>query len=373
MRLCIIANPNSIHTQRWVRFFAQRGHEVHLIGPNPLTVTLPAGIEFHDLTQVTNRRKFRFVVWSLTLRRLLRTIRPDVLHAHQVTGAGWLGAGAGFHPFLVTSWGSDLLVSARRSPTQRRLASLVLRRADYVTCVSEPLAEAALALGLDPLRVEVVHWGVDTEVFHPAAYSNPQPSTVLSIRAIRPLYNPPVIARAIPAVLAQRPDARFVIRTYSVDPNLLAEFRGLVEAGGASAAIEYVGDLPDDRAIADLYRQAAVVISVPSSDGTPQSVLEAMACGAVPVLSDLPALRAWVQHGIQGLFVPVGDDAALADAVVRLIANTDLRQTIRDAAIRLVQEQADSRLWMERYEQIYQQLAAGQLPRHPASRPGKVR
>lgn len=376
MRLCLIANPNSIHTQRWVRFFARRGHEVHLVGPNPLLADLPEDLRtvladgrFHDLTQVTNRRKFRFVLWSWTLRRLLSRLRPDVLHAHQVTGAGWLAAATKYHPLLVTGWGSDLLLSARRSAMQRRLARWVLRRADYVTCVSAGLAEAALALGADPQRLEVVPWGVDTQVFHPAPVPTPQEPlrsqasgahqpTVLSIRAIRPLYNPSVIACALPLILAQQPDARFVIRTYSVDPALLAEFQRIVQAGGATQAVEYVGDLPDDRAIADLYRRADVVISVPSSDGTPQSVLEAMACGAVPVLSDLPSLRAWVEEGVQGLFVPVGDAAALAEAVVQLLADADKRQAMRSAAIRLIQARADSQVWMQRYEEIYRQLAA---------------
>ena len=412
MRLCIIANPNSIHTQRWVRFFAQRGHEVHLVGPNPLLANLPedlqallAGGRFHDLTQVTNRRKFRFAIWSVTLRRLLRVVQPDVLHAHQVTGAGWLGAGAGYRPFLVTSWGSDLLVSARRSPTQRRLASLVLRRADYVTCVSQPLAEAAQALGVPASKVEVVHWGVDMEVFHPGDTSSdayhpearprvPAPPEreasapsvsvamesgaargplVLSIRGLRSIYNPLVIAQAIPTVLERRPDARFVIRTYSVDAELLVAFQHIVAQGGAAGAVEYVGDLPDDNAIADLYRQATVVVSVPSSDGTPQSVLEAMACGAAPVVSDLPSLRGWVRHEREGLVVPVCDAAALADAILRLLGDEGLCASIRAAAVRLVRQQADSRLWMERYEQIYQRLATGQRLQPPTTLPGRER
>lgn len=364
MRICIIANPNSIHTHRWVRYFAGRGHEVHLIGPNPPEVAAPNGIVFHDLTRITNRRKFRFVVWSTALRRLLRTLRPDVLHAHQVTGAGWLGAGSGYHPFFVTSWGSDLLVSARRSPTQRRLAGLVLRRADYVTCVSEPLAQAALELGADPQRLEVAYWGVDTEVFHPppAPPNLPPAPLVLSIRAVRPLYNPLAIAQAIPLVLAQAPEARFVIRTYSFDSGVLTDFRRLVEAAGASVAVEYIGDLPDDHAIADLYRQAAVVVSVPSSDGTPQSVLEAMACGAVPVVSDLPSLRQWVQHEREALLVPVGDADALAAAISRLLADPGLRQRMAAAGLETIRQRADSAVWMAHNEEIYRKLAGHPLP-----------
>jgi glycosyltransferase involved in cell wall biosynthesis len=373
MRLCLIANPNSMHTVRWVRYFAGRGHDVHLIGEKPLAVALPGGITFHDLTRRTNVRKLRYATWSRAVRRLVREVQPDVLHAHQVASAGWLGAATGYHPFLVTSWGSDLLLGARRSLVQRQLARWVLGRADYVTCVSQPLAEAAHALGVPAHKVEVVHWGVDTEVFHAGDASSDLSMTeaaaplVLSIRGMRSIYNPLVIAQAIPAVLAQRLDARFVIRTYSVDTDLLARFQDIIHQSGAAGAVEYVGDLPDDHAIADLYRQAAVAISVPFSDGTPQSVLEAMACGAAPVVSDLPSLRDWLRPDVEGLFVPVDDAGALAAAILRLLGDDILRRSVQAAAVRLVQERADSRLWMQRYEQIYQQLAAGQRPQPPVA------
>ena len=435
MRLCIIANPNSIHTRRWVSYFVQHRHDVHLIGEKPPVAAPPEGVTFHDLTQQTNARKLRYVVWSRAVRRLVRAIQPDVLHAHQVAGAGWLGAAAGYRPFLVTSWGSDLLLGTRRSMVQRQLARWVLGRADYVTCVSQPLAEAAQALGAPAHKVEVVHWGVDTEMFHLGDASSdgchpealrrvpappdgdasaalsmtgrdassdachpealrrvPAPPDgdasaalnmtaessaargplVLSIRGLRPIYNPLVIAQAIPAVLARRPDARFVIRTYSVDASLLVEFQRIVAQGGASHAVAYIGDLPNDHAIADLYRRAAVVISVPFSDGTPQSVLEAMACGAAPVVSDLPSLRDWVRHEREGLVVPAGDADALAGAILRLLDDEALRASIQAAAVRMVQQRADSRLWMQRYEQIYQQLAAGRRPQPPATLSGEA-
>jgi glycosyltransferase involved in cell wall biosynthesis len=69
----------------------------------------------------------------------------------------------------------------------------------------------------------------------------------------------------------------------------------------------------------------------------------------------------------------VGDTEALAAAILRLLDDEPLRASIRAAAVRLVQQQADSRLWMERYEQIYRQLAAGQRPQPPAAPPGEDR
>jgi glycosyltransferase involved in cell wall biosynthesis len=365
VRLCFVANPESIHTQRWLRYFASQGHELHLIGEHATHYVPPAGVVLHDLTRLVNVRKLRYVAWGLAVRRLVREIRPDLLHAHQVTSAGWLGAAAGCHPFVVTAWGSDLLLGVRRSRAHRLLAQWVLRRADYVTCVSEELAHQARLLGADSACVEVVPWGVDTEVFRPAPPDDVlrtrlglgKGPIVLALRGIRPVYNPLDIARAIPHVLEQVPAAQFVIRTYSYDPALLEEFRGIVVGAGATHAVHYVGDLPDDSAIADLYRLADVALSVPSSDGTPQSVLEALGCGVVPVLSDLPALRTWVRHEGEGLFVPVGDVQGLAAAIVRLLRDPALRGQMREQGVALVARRADRRVWMEHSEGIYRRLA----------------
>ena len=107
--------------------------------------------------------------------------------------------------------------------------------------------------------------------------------------------------------------------------------------------MDYIGDLPDDDAIAELYRRATVAVSVPSSDGMPQSVLEAMACGAVPVLSDLPSLREWVSDGREAFFVPIGDSTALSQAIVRLLDDPVLLARLRSAGQERVREQADSR------------------------------
>jgi len=375
MRLCFISNPNSIHTQRWVRYFAGRGHEVHLIGDKPPAAAPPPGIHFYDLTSQTNARKLRYLLWSQQVRRLMQTIQPDVLHAHQVASAGWLGAAAGWHPFLVTSWGSDLLVGPRRSWVQRQLARWVLRQADYVTVVSNDLAAMATQLGAKPERLEVAPWGVDRAVFYPLASDSmaEEKPLVLSLRAIRPLYDPLTLAAAIPLVLQAVPQARFAVFTYNADPPLLAAFQDKLDILSAAQAVDYVPPLSDDQAVADYCRRAAVAVSIPVSDGTPKSVQEAMACGAVPVVSDLPALRPWLRHQQEGLVVPLEDSRALAQAITRLLTDDALRHRLRRAGLKAIAQFADQSVCMQRYEQLCQQLAAGQRPQPPTALPGEDR
>ncbi len=372
MRLCYVANPYSIHTRRWLRYFTGRGHEIYLISVSPTRGSIPPdaippSVTFYDLMAQFNVRKLRYLAWGLAARRIIHRIQPDVLHVHQVAGGGWVGAVAGYHPFIVTAWGSDLLLGPRRSWIQRQLARWVLQRADYVTCVSQSLAQAARSLGADPSHLEVAPWGVDRDIFRPAADKEALRARlglgsgpiVLSIRAIQDVYNPLDVARAIPRVLDQVPGTQFIIRTYNCDQNLLAQFKDIVREHQVAEAVQYIGDLPDEQAIADLYRVADVVVSVPASDGAPSSVLEALACGAVPVLSDVPSLHEWVRHEQEGLFVPIGDVAAISTAVVRLLTDKALQNRLCTNASLLIRQRADSKVWMCHSEEMYRQLIEG--------------
>ena len=369
MRLCYVANPHSIHTQRWLRHFVQLGHKVHLLGVSPSQAPLPAdalpsAVVFHDLTARANVQKLRFLIWGLLARRIVRRIQPDLLHAHQVAGAGWVGVATGFHPFVVTAWGSDLLVGPKRSRSQRFLARQVLQRADRIWCVSEELAQAARALGAGLDRITVAPLGVNTEVFCPAPEEagGRQPRNlekrpvVLSLRAMRPIYNPLDIAQAIPLVLAEVPQALFFVRTYGHDPGLLAQFRTIIADHGVADAVQYIGDLADDRAIADLYRLAAVGLSVAASDGTPVSVLEAMACGLPMVASDLTSLREWIRNGENGMLVPVGDVEALADAIIQLLREPQTRARFAEHSLSLVRDRASFETEMAKVEAQYDAL-----------------
>ncbi|MEZ4771121.1 MAG: glycosyltransferase family 4 protein [Caldilineales bacterium] len=371
MRLCIIANPTSIHTHRWLTYFVQQGHEVHLIGDLPHTGALPAGIIYHDLTALTNTRKLRYLAWAPRVRRLVRSLRPDVLHAQYVAGPGWLGAAAGMHPFLLSAWGSDLLVGPRRSRLQRTLARWALARADYVTCVSQQLADVAVEMGVEPARSEVLTWGVDLDLFHPLA--QPERAAlrdrlgvgdrpfVLSIRPVQPVYNPLQIARAVPLVIERVPDALFAVFTYRHDPALMAQFRAIVEEAGAGEAVRYVPPLAGDREIAAYSQAADVAVSVSRSDGTPTSVLEAMACGAAMVVSDLPSVREWVGSNA-GAVAPLDDPAATANAIADFVQDGDRRRRVQEAARQVIARRADRRLNMQRAGEIYAALAAGRTP-----------
>jgi glycosyltransferase involved in cell wall biosynthesis len=108
--------------------------------------------------------------------------------------------------------------------------------------------------------------------------------------------------------------------------------------------------------MADLFRQAQVVVSPTTHDGTPNTLLEAMACGCFPVVGDIESLREWITPGENGLLVTPDDPRALAGAIVQALETPALRASAAAYNQRLVAERAEYKQGMRRVEDFYQEL-----------------
>jgi glycosyltransferase involved in cell wall biosynthesis len=165
VRICYLANAASIHIVRWVKYFASKGHEVHLISPGISGENAVESVNLH-LLPMSRRPILRF--YPIRIRRLLRKIEPDILHAHYVLGYGLWGALSGFHPFILSVWGSDVLAA----PKSSRLASLevkfALRKVDMVTAQNEAMGDYLRnEFKLPQSKFVRIPWGIDLTVFHP--------------------------------------------------------------------------------------------------------------------------------------------------------------------------------------------------------------
>lgn len=391
LRLAVLGDSDGVHTRSWLRWFVARGHDVHAISFYPPSSPLE-GVTLHvlrtrnkertqsqsqsqpgaavphagarplslpdraprSLVRLVHAARYR----QAGLKRMLADIAPDVFHAHFVVEHGFYGAIAGFHPYVVSAWGSDVLVEPRRDPVSRQIAKWTLRRADLVTSNNAVMADRIVELGAPRSKVEVVTLGADAyfgerwdESSNVAQQDETAPATILSTRAHESLYNIDAIIDAFAIVLAKRPNTQLVVaHGGSLTEQLCARARPLGEA------VTFTGTV-DGEQLRDLMTEAAVFVSVPSSDGTSVALLQAMSAGAFPVVSDLDTVREWITDGENGLTVPLGAPVALAEALMKAVADTDLR---RRAAVRnheIVRERGTNEIEMARMEALYLQLA----------------
>ncbi|MBK6863276.1 MAG: glycosyltransferase family 4 protein [Ideonella sp.] len=253
------------------------------------------------------------------LGRWLRRSDPDWLHAHYLTSHGtlaWLARGLWrLRARIVGSaWGSDILVTPGRSAAYRWLTRRVLGACALTTSDSQHMAARMRELGAT--EVMTFPFGLDAMPPLPPAK---QAWLFFANRALEPLYRPERVLALFAGVAAARPEARLVVANAGSLADALQEqaARLGLRAGlpGGEAQVSFVGRL-DSAEQAQWYAAARWYLSLPESDSVAVSVLEAMAHGCIPLLSDLPANRELVQDGCNGLIVAESQvDLALLDAM----------------------------------------------------------
>lgn len=366
MRLAFLSIGRHIHTERWIRWFAERGHACHLLTVQPGEIP---GVTVHDIRAAGGPKPLRYARSLRRVRSLLRDIGPDLLNTHFLTGYGYWGHFSGFHPNVLTVWGDDVYVTPHENALKRWLAQRALRSCDALTGDSTDILASAAELGANPERAFRVLWGVDFERFRPgsaAAWRREQGFTdehllYFSPRSFtQPYYNIDVVIEAAARVMAREPRARFLFSGYEGDP---APFWRRAEAAGIAGAAKFLGRIPHDE-FAMALQAADVFVSVPSVDATAVSLLEAMACGGAIVVSSLASSEEWIRDGVSGLVVEPRDVDGLAAALLRFAADADLRRVCGEAALATARAVAGFEQNMQHVDDIFRSLAgaAGAWP-----------
>jgi glycosyltransferase involved in cell wall biosynthesis len=368
MKIAYIAEGTSIHTQKWVNFFAAREHEIHLISSHFPTDYhgYDRKIRFHQLDRLAPKiwkvsRYASGVRWLVQVRGLLNKIKPDVLDTHFITVHGYLGAISGFHPLILTAWGSDVLIAPRKNPIHRLLTRYSLKKADVAVCDSETVKKGLLALGTESGKIRIIYNGVDTQQFSPnhrdSALRKKLKMTggpiVICIRHLTPAYNVEMLIRAIPHILEKVPGAKFIIGGDGPQRDYL---ENIVSSLGVAENTRFIGFIPHDE-LPQYLASSDIYISTSLADSTSLSLQEAMASGLAPVVTDLPANREWVTDGENGFIVPPNDIHTLAEKVVYLLNNNNVRTSFGKVGQKLIRERAEYRTEMGRVENMYKELA----------------
>src|SRR6266480_554774 len=297
MRICFLASAASVHTRRWAQHFASRGYQVSVVSFQRGEID---GVSVFQLSSRSAQSRLGMHLNLNKVRRLVQEIDPDILHAHYVTSYGLAGALTGRRPLIVTAWGSDVLVMPEESWIYRQMVRFVLNRADLITSMAEHmtrhLIERRYAVAE---KIITLPFGVDTDVFNPTQRSRRHSTDsplVVSTRRLDHGLDVYLFIQAIPEVLKHYPNAQFVV---TGDGTLRAQLEHLAADLGIKQDVEFRGDISHSE-MTRLLGHADVFVSTSRSDGNNISLNEAMACGAFPVATDIPANRVWIENGKNG-------------------------------------------------------------------------
>lgn len=377
LRLCFVGPGDSISLRRWVEWFAARGHETTI-----MTVE-PAGVETAftqvDVGSSWRPRKLGRLLSAVRLALAVRRLKPDIVHVHYARGVAWGLLLAGPHPCIVTPWGSDVLEEqgAFREWYSAGLTRALLRLADLVTVHSAYMEARVRPLLPTTKPVARIGWGVNLRLFRDGLDVRLLRErwgigagcrVIFSPRLAQPFYCHDRIIRAFADVAGQIPTALLVLSEQCAQPDYVAGLRRLAAELDVADRVRFVGAIPYQEMPLWL-NLAETVVMMPSSDGMPNTLLEAMACGSVPILKKLPQYDEVIRHGENGWLVEA-DPKQIAGALIRTLTDEAGRERMRQRNRTVVAEFADQEREMSRMEGWYAELAQTAPGRNPALEKG---
>ncbi len=363
MKICFLGNGTTTHVYNWIQYFAKKGHQIHLITLDGYSFEPHENITVYHVKTVLSRNRNLLTCFAMSfrIRNIIGTIQPDIVHAHYLSDYGLLGYLTRFPRFVVTCWGSDILVEPKKYLFKGLLTPCILNSAKLVTTDSVTARDECLKYSNYPEKTKIILWGVDLATFHETAREKKERAeiTILSTRIFAPNYNIDTIVQSIPSVREKHPNVKYILKSIiRSDPQL----QRIADALKVSEFIEFVSKNIDYKELAELHSSADIFISVPTSDSSSVSLLEAMASGLPVIVSDIPANHEWITDGWNGFIVPVRDPEKLAEAILHLIEKPDLMRLFGERNARIIREKADREKHMAHMEELYQQLLETNYP-----------
>ena len=355
MILLLISDARSIHTQRWAQYFAQKGHDVHLVTYDPSGVTMPNVTE-HVLASRWSNLYLSFIPRHRAIKKLAGDIRPDLIHAHFIAKYGFHLPGLFPVPSVVSAWGDDILILPPKSRLIRHYTKKVLDSADLVYAISQNIRENIIKdFRIPAEKVRYLPFGIDTDAFSPGAArenSGEETIRVFSNRGFFPVYDNETLVNGF--ALARKKDTKISLVLKGDGPEE-EKIRELVRVKDLSGSISFkkktaYAEVPSD------YREADIFITTSVSDGTPVSLLEAMASGLPCIATSVGGIPEWITNGENGILIPPRVPEMVADAILRLVSDPNERRRLGAAARATILARGEWNTLMAQVEKDYEEL-----------------
>lgn len=371
MKICFLGDVGSIHFLRWIRFFADIGHDVSVItiyDRKEFDPTDFPSIKFHFIEPLkfAGRRLNRLtaILFFRKVMRVAKEIDPDLFHAHNFTVYGSLVSFLGFKPTIVSAWGSDVLFPDRKSMILEFFLRRVLKKATLFHCDGVKTSIALQKYGCPQEKIKIIYFGTDTRQFDPKLRGDKirnqigikDELIVLNLRGLLyELYGAEILVRAIPYVLKEYPAVKFV---FAGEGPLKEKFTEIGKAKGFADNMVFPGFLALSD-LASLMASSDIYVSTSLSDaGLAASTAEAMASELPVVVTDDPDNLIWIRENENGFIFPPGDSEKLAEKIIILAKNKSLRENFGRQNRKIIEERNNFDKEMSKMEKVYSDVIA---------------
>ena len=366
MKICFIAPGHSIHSYKWINFFVKLGYETHWISIDGFgEYKVEKNLFLHSLNTNKNNTLNR-IISIFKIKKIIKTIHPDIIHAHSAALYGLLGALSNFNPFILSAWGSDVLVN-KNNFLKRPILKFILKRADLITTDAYHLKNEIIKLGINRSKIEIIMFGIDTDFFKPVKSKmttkrklgfKKNETMILSLRNFYKIYDIQTIIYAAKNVIKLKPDIKFVLIGSGSEENKL---KTLVKDLELTTNIIFTGQLSQTE-LKEYMLASDIYVSTALSDaGISASTAEAMSCGLVPIVSNTGENDLWIQDNQNGFLIPPKHVELLSNKMLVLIDDTQKLKELSKNTRNIIVKKNNYNLEMGKMNTKYIMLKKGKL------------
>ncbi len=332
MKILILADPAAAHTIRWVNSLKESGVDLFLFGlgsydannysPNIKIETFNVSDNLRDRSDGAYSK----IIYLLALKKIkevIRKFRPDILHSHYASSFGLLGALTGFHPFIISVWGSDISTFPSSS-FKKALLKFTLSKADKLLSTSKAMKEETMEF--TDKSIELTPFGIDVEKFFPKkviSLFGENDLVIGTIKTLKEYYGIEYLIRAFQLLKNKYPSLplKLLIVGGGEQKEYLKDLSSSLGVENDTIFTGYISPdkVPDYHNMLDIY----VAASVRESFGV--AVLEASACGKPVVVTNVGGLPEVVDNGETGYIVETQNIVMLSEAIGKLAVNEPQR------------------------------------------------
>ncbi|MBB6400910.1 glycosyltransferase involved in cell wall biosynthesis [Methanococcus maripaludis] len=363
MKVLYLADGSSTHTYKYLKYFSEKGYyDITLFSMRPVLKE----IENLNIKIIQNKNvPDKFLLWlfyyifaHVKYYFILKKIDCDITHVHDVYQYGLFGLLSG-KPYVITPWGSDVLIQPKKNPVYRAILPMIFSKAEYIIYEGENMLEELKKYCKDMHKIKMIRFGIDTKMFSKNKKSNflkvqnDNKVLIISTRNLKPIYDIQTLIYAAKIMLSKNKKVQFLIIGEGSQKN---ELINLTKNLGISDNISFLGSIPYKQMPTYLSSSDIYVSTSLSDSGLACSTAEAMSCGLPVVITDFGDNSEWVKPDINGYLFEPKNPEKLANSLLMLIDDNDKKIRMGQKNNEDINKKYNYYLEMEKVEKIYKEI-----------------
>ena len=355
------AKEGNFHNHKFLISMVKSGYDVNLVSyhPQPVARNIQEikGIKiYHYPPKLLKKSLFFNKVFHF--KKVIKMIKPDILHSVNVTNVSFLAALTGFHPHLVMPMGSEILIYPAKNKLVKIINNFVFSKADWVTCDAEYVkSKIIIDYKYDKNKITVFPWGIELDMFQTSNSKNilreklgwADKTIIVMNRHFEMVYDHVTMIKAFRLSIRENNGLRLLLIGGGYLKEKISE---LISEFKLDEYVFMTGRVSRDEMVL-LLNESDIYLSTSISDGTSVSLLEAFACNKPVIVSDIPCNREWVKNGKNGYLANIRDEFDFSDAIIKLSKDLNLQKSMGKQNGIIARDKADWSKNFKKLELIY--------------------